>query len=701
MYSSSVLHDGAPNVGANWAKDAFTQSELVLYSLKTAASVLKPGGMFITKVFRSRDYNATMWVLNQFFNKVEATKPKASRDASAEIYVVCLGYKAPKQIDPKLFDPAYIFEDVQEQKQTLKHLTPAFLAQRRNRNREGYEDGVLSFYSACPVAEFIDSNNPVAVLAAHYELKFDDASQRFLEHESTTEEIKRLCEDLKVLGMTDFKHLLKWRLKMRRFRETFDQEDMADDSDSDDDISSAEMNEENKEDDDDDLENKDDVELQNEYLELRSKSKRRQKNKIKKEKTKEAKRMPLPSAMTERSDDILDNIEEATLFTLSSLNDRKELERALDVTKAASEYDEHERDAEAERHAKKPQEVSNVDQDEYDALIESQLESMYDTYLETRSKRVKSSIFKAAREKQKETDDLYDALEEEEELAYEKEDNPLLVTFDGKKDKKSKKTEQWFSQNIFDVLNEDDDTELGSKKKKRRVSEDDSAKSVHDDDDDDDGESDDELYDDLRKRVGADGVATGNDEEEVETVPQEMHDEETRAETLALAAKLLRKKERREFIDNAFHRYAFNDDNMPSWFVDDERDAHRRTMPITKEEVERQKARFREINDRTVKRVLEAKARKKRDAAAKMAKMKAKANTIAESQELSNHEKARELQRLYKKAQQDTKQKKVYVVGRSFKAGGGGGKYAKGTKVVRVDPRLKKDKRGEKRARQR
>ena len=33
---------------------------------------------------------------------------------SAEIFVVCLGYKAPDHIDPKLLDPKYAFEEVEE-----------------------------------------------------------------------------------------------------------------------------------------------------------------------------------------------------------------------------------------------------------------------------------------------------------------------------------------------------------------------------------------------------------------------------------------------------------------------------------------------------------------------------------------------------------------------------------------------------------
>jgi AdoMet-dependent rRNA methyltransferase SPB1 len=169
-----ILHDGAPNMGTSWVQDAYLQADLVLKSLKLAVELLMSGGWFITKIFRSKDYTSLLWVLHQLFERVEATKPASSRNVSAEIFVICKGYLAPKQLDPKFLDPKYVFQELDLPHKKMDIFHPA----KQERHREGYKEGDYILFKKISAQQFLDSKDPVETLSTVNQIVFDADDSR-------------------------------------------------------------------------------------------------------------------------------------------------------------------------------------------------------------------------------------------------------------------------------------------------------------------------------------------------------------------------------------------------------------------------------------------------------------------------------------------------------------------------------------------
>src|SRR3989338_6913503 len=156
-----VLHDGAPNMGMAWVQDAYSQSELVLKALGLAVDFLKVGGVFVTKIFRSQDYNSLIFVLKKMFRKVVATKPQASRNTSAEIFVFCGGFLGG-EIDRRLLDSKYVFKEVIDE--TRK---PDIFRTKQKRNRAGYaDDANMMLYKTLPAVSYIEDEDSLNKLAS-------------------------------------------------------------------------------------------------------------------------------------------------------------------------------------------------------------------------------------------------------------------------------------------------------------------------------------------------------------------------------------------------------------------------------------------------------------------------------------------------------------------------------------------------------
>lgn len=92
-------------------------------------------------------------------------------------------------------------------------------------------------------------------------------------------------------------------------------------------------------------------------------------------------------------------------------------------------------------------------------------------------------------------------------------------------------------------------------------------------------------------------------------------------------------------------RWTFNDDHLPQWFVEDEAKHYQRNLPVTKEEILEYKNKLREINARPIKKIAEAKARKKQKTMKRLERARKKAETICENDNVTDKEKAQQLKK--------------------------------------------------------
>ncbi|KAM4628668.1 pre-rRNA 2'-O-ribose RNA methyltransferase FTSJ3 [Polymixia lowei] len=713
-----VLNDGAPNVGANWQHDAFSQAHLTLMAMKLACEFLTKGGTFVTKVFRSKDYQPLLWIFQQFFKKVQATKPQASRNESAEIFVICQGFLAPDKIDSKFFDPKHAFKEVEVQAKTVKELVPV-----KKPKAEGYTDGDLTLYHSFSVTSFLKAENPVDFLGKANAITFDNPELE--SHPTTSDEIKECCQDIKVLGRKELRLLLNWRSKLRRYlakklkeeAKQLDQEislssgeEESDTEEKPDKKKRVEEQEPEKGEDDEE------EELEKQLAELKAEEVadlKRKKKKLLKEKRKQRERVELKMDLPGVS--IADN-DDTSMFSLSAIKAKSlgaitkgDMQEADALV--AGEEDVHL--SEDDDDGDKMSLASDLDDDDMDEVeqLEKELE-------------------KKAAPKKKVT---FNEEEDEEE-----EEGGLLVELEGKDEKKERETNLWFSKGIFSEIDLEGDaenelkqtqwlqsTETTGKGKKRKAEEatpqpeeeeeekeeeagpSQEAEQGSDSDSDDDS-SDDEK--DITRMKGAKGSAgiSGAADKDFQVVPVESTSKRARilnAEGLALGCQIATSKKRaRDLVDTSFHRFASSDEpwEVPEWFVDDERKHRKKPVPVTKEMVEEYKQKWKEINARPIKRVAEAKARKKRRMLKSMEQAKKKAEAVVNTVDISEREKMAQLKSIYKKAGVGKEKREVtYLV--SKKGTGKKVRRPAGVKGVFkvVDSRMKKDMRGMQRKEQR
>ncbi|NXG91799.1 SPB1 protein, partial [Stercorarius parasiticus] len=681
-----VLNDGAPNVGASWVHDAYSQANLTLMALKLACEFLCKGGWFITKVFRSRDYQPLLWIFQQFFSKVQATKPQASRNESAEIFVVCQGYQAPDKIDNKFFDPKYAFKEVEVQTKSVSELVS-----KKKPKAEGYADGDTTLYHRFTLMDFLKAPNPVDFLSKANEITLGDGELE--NHSSTTEELRQCCKDIRVLGRKELRALLNWRTKLRRFlaKKLKEQAKELDIN-----LSSGEEEEDKEEEKEekkaslraapDEVVKEEEEEVELALAEMKTKELaelKRKKKKILKEQRKQRERVELKMDLPGVS--IADD-GDTNMFSLRTIHRTPLLNEVTRGDMASA-------DALLEIGPGDDDIYISDDEEEDDVSLASDLDPEELLEIEARQRRLEREKqekgAKRAKFKQKE--------EEEEEEGGEVE-NPLLVPLEEKSVLEERQTSLWFGKDAFAGIEDDadEDLELGQSQmlaEKQRASQRDKAtrkgqkkevppeeapaepppatdtgpdagKAQDEQSSDDDSSSDEErpLTPVGRKRGRVEPCG-------FEVVPIEDPVKKARvldAEGLALGSVIATsKKARRDLIDDSFNRYSFNEDEgeLPEWFTEEEKQHRRKQIPMDRQTVEAYRQRWREINARPIKKVAEAKARKKRRMLKKMEQMKKKAEAVVSTVDISEREKVAQLRRIYKKAGLAKKQRQVtYLV---------------------------------------
>lgn len=508
--ADTVLHDGAPNVGTAWVQDAFSQAELVLQSLKLATEFLCEGGNFVTKVFRSKDYNPLLWVFKQLFEHVEATKPPSSRNVSAEIFVVCRGFKAPKHIDPKFLDPRHVFAELQDA--TPNHEAKVFNPEKKKRKREGYEEGDYTQHKEIPVTEFINTTDPIAILGGYNKLSFQqpiggDLAMSTLERlEETTDEIRTCCEDLKILGKKEFRNLLRWRLRVREKFGLSVKKKQQENGEGEEVAEVAPMDEE--------------LAIQEELMRMREKENARSKKERRKENEKKRKeivrlQMHMTTPMEIGMEQAGPGGDDSTfsLKRVDRLGARDAVVNARDVPVESETEDESD---------------SDEDSDDDGDRLERELDSMYEMYQERMEDRDSKLRAKKAR-KDYEADEWEGFSEDnksdhEEEQEEDDSDAELSANTVPKPGNLSNQASMFFDQDLFQGIDEEEE---------------------EDDEGDEDDEDDEEEADEEDDEDGVD------DEEETEEDSEIEEEEAARAPTSkAKSKKEPKKKQESEWIDS-------------------------------------------------------------------------------------------------------------------------------------------------------
>ena len=89
-----VISDMAPNLTGSKAVDQPAMMYLAELAIDLTTQVLKPDGVFISKVFQGEGFDQFVRHVRTLFNSVSMKKPEASRAKSREVYLLAKGLKS-------------------------------------------------------------------------------------------------------------------------------------------------------------------------------------------------------------------------------------------------------------------------------------------------------------------------------------------------------------------------------------------------------------------------------------------------------------------------------------------------------------------------------------------------------------------------------------------------------------------------------
>jgi AdoMet-dependent rRNA methyltransferase SPB1 len=526
-------------------------------------------------------------------------------------------------------------------------------------------------------SEFIQTTDPIAILGQYNRLAFDQAKNGDValaaldKLPETTEEIRLCCADLKVLGKKEFKLLLKWRLKVREIFGFPTKKSAA-----------AALSEEVAVVEDMDEE----LKIQEELQRIKDKESSKKKKERRKDNEKKQKGiMRMQMNMTAPMDIGMEQEGpkgEDSMFRLKAIDQTDALHRIAKgkMTKVPTAAAKLDRDSGI---------GSSPDDDETDEeadQLERELDNMYDQFRERKAASDAKYRAKKARkehgddewegvsgsEKEDSDDDEEEALEEDSDDSDSESEGTgksLLRDLDNTPEDEaglSKRARNFFTQDIFqsipgllDVPEEESEEEA--------VAEADAADVVDGEESEDDIPSIEEQKRQRKEQRKEKAASKDKKDGKFEVVKENKNEEEdweekekkaakdgrpsklTRpnpamrrkltwpdidiitAEAMTLAHQLARgEKSVYDIMDEGYNKYAFKDrDGLPDWFNDDEGKHDRPHKPISKEAADAIKEKLRAYNARPIKKVAEARARKKFKQAQKLEKLKKKADLLA------------------------------------------------------------------------